>query len=81
MEQQVNDIRSEPMPLKAILKKFNTRYWQVVRRCASNGVFVREAELSRILNGLEEPSERLREQLVLIEVQLRELDGTQDNKT
>jgi predicted transcriptional regulator len=75
MEQLIIDVKKEPMALKELLRRHDVRYWQIVRRCSSQGVFVRENELSRILNGLEKARPEVAKQLQRIEKQLKERDG------
>ena len=66
MENLFAGTKKTPMPLQALLKKFHIRYWQIVQRCASKGVFVRENTLSRVLSGLETANPEIQEELDVI---------------
>ena len=72
MEDLFSEVGRESMPLKALLKHFSIRYWQVVQRCGSKGIRTRETTLSRILSGLEKPDEELGVELSIIEQSLME---------
>lgn len=63
----------KPLPLKQTLKEYGVRYWQIIQRCASNGVYLSEPTLSRILNGVEKPKPDVERQLKLIEIRLRKI--------
>ena len=68
--------RPEPMALKSLLKERNIRLWQLIRRLASKGIRTTEPRLSRILSGIEEPSDQVRAELEAIEDSLINFDYT-----
>ena len=77
--ENIDEIEKRPMELQALLKHFKIRYWQIVARCQSKGLMIRENVLSRVLTGLEAPSSELAEELDIIYQNLleRKLSGRQ----
>ena len=66
----ISQISARELPLKRLLKMNGIRYWQIVKRCLSKGIMINEPTLSRILNGIEEPSRDVKRELKRIEKQL-----------